>query len=111
MKVSKEKFEEIVYQKIKNLPNQIKKKLENIEFFIEEENANFLGIYQGIPFPKRKSCIYSFVLPDRIILFKNNIEKQCRDEKELEELIERVLLHEIGHYLGLNEKQLKKLGL
>lgn len=111
MKVSEEKFKEIVYQKIENLPNQIKKRLENIEFFIEEENCNFLGFYQGVPFPKRKSCIYSLVLPDRIILFKNNIENQCKDEKELQNMIEKVLLHEIGHYLGLNEKQLKKLGL
>lgn len=113
MKFSKEKFVEIVYQKIEELPDEIKKKLENVEFFIEDEppSGNILGLYQGIPYPKRKSTIYSLVLPDRIVLYRKNIEKGCINEKELERKIKKVVLHEIGHYLGLNEYQLRKLGL
>lgn len=113
MFISKEKFEKIVYQKLENLPKEIKKRLENIEFFVEEESpsCNILGLYHGIPFPKRKTPAYSLVLPDRIILYKENIERGCNTEEELVSMIEKVLLHEIGHYLGLNEYQLRKLGL
>ena len=113
MNISKEKFEEIVYKKLNSLPEEIKKKLENIEFFVEEEAPSYsiLGLYHGIPFPKRKNPGYSLVLPDRIILYKKNIEKGCSNEDEIEKRIEKVLLHEIGHYLGLNEYQLRKLGL
>jgi len=113
MNISKEKFEEIVYKKLNSLPEEIKKKLENIEFFVEEEAPNYsiLGLYHGIPFPRRKNPGYSLVLPDRIILYKKNIEKGCSNEDEIEKKIEKVLLHEIGHYLGLNEYQLRKMGL
>ncbi|MCM8772243.1 MAG: metallopeptidase family protein [Candidatus Omnitrophica bacterium] len=112
MKISKSKFEKIVYQKFLKIPKNIRKKIENLEIIVEEKsNSNLLGLYFGIPFSKRKTPFYSLVLPDRIILFKNEIEKFCKTEQELENLIEKVLLHEIGHYLGLDEKSLKKLGL
>jgi predicted Zn-dependent protease with MMP-like domain len=50
-------------------------------------------------------------MPDKIVLFKNSIERGCRTRHELEKRIETVLLHEIGHYLGLNEYDLRKLNL
>ena len=113
MEISKEKFEEIVSKKLQELPEEIKKRLENIEFFVEEKevSSNILGFYHGVPFPKRKNPGYSLVMPDKIVLFKKNIEKGCKTESELEKRIEKVLLHEIGHYLGLNEYQLRKMGL
>ncbi len=112
MKISKSRFEEIVYQKFLKIPKEIREKIENLEIIIEDKpSSHFLGLYHGIPFPKRKTPSYSLVLPDRIVIFKRDIEKQVDTEEELEKLIEKVLLHEIGHYLGLNEKQLKKMGL
>lgn len=112
MRISKERFEEIVYQKFMKIPEKIREKIENLEIIIEEKpSLNLLGLYHGVPFPKRKTNSYSLVLPDRIVIFKESIESQCKTEEEIEILIERVLLHEIGHYLGLNENQIKKLGL
>lgn len=112
MEITKKEFEEIVAEKIECLPDIIKKRLENVEFFVEEGiSRNLLGLYHGIPFPKRKNPGYTLVVPDKIILFKSSIERGCRTREELEERIERVLLHEIGHYLGLDERQLRKLNL
>ncbi|MCM8766961.1 MAG: metallopeptidase family protein [Candidatus Omnitrophica bacterium] len=111
MKISKEKFEEIVYKKFLKIPEKIREKIENLEIIIEDkEIPNLLGLYHGVPFPKRKTS-YSLILPDRIIIFKQTIERQCKTEEELENLIEKVLLHEIGHYLGLDEISLRKLNL
>ncbi|MCM8762156.1 MAG: metallopeptidase family protein [Candidatus Omnitrophica bacterium] len=112
MKITKTEFEEIMAEKFDKLPDIIKTRLENVEFFVEESDAPYLlGLYHGIPFPKRKNPGYSLVMPDKIILFKGSIEKGCRTREELEEKIEKVLFHEIGHYLGLDEDQLKKLNL
>jgi predicted Zn-dependent protease with MMP-like domain len=112
MKISKEKFEEILYKKFMEIPKKIRDKIENLAIIVEESApTNFLGLYHGVPFPKRKTPSYSLVLPDRIIIYKKNIENYCQTEEEIENMIEKVLLHEIGHYLGLDEKSLKKFGL
>jgi predicted Zn-dependent protease with MMP-like domain len=112
MLVTKEEFEELITDIWATIPKLIKKKLDNVEFFVEDgNNSNILGLYQGVPFPKRKNSGYSLIMPDKIILFKRNIENGCRTKEELKKRVETVLLHEIGHYLGLNEYQLRKLGL
>ncbi|MCM8818818.1 MAG: metallopeptidase family protein [Candidatus Omnitrophica bacterium] len=112
MKISKEKFEEIVYKKFIAIPEKIRKKIENLEIIVEEKpSIKFFGLYHGVPFPKRKTPSYSLILPDRIVIFKSDIENYCDTEQQLEDMIEKVLFHEIGHYLGLSEKELKKIGL
>ena len=112
MTITKEEFEEIVAAKHESLPKVIKDKLENVEFFVEEgASPNLLGLYHGIPYPKRKNPGYSLVMPDKITLFKGPIERGCRTRKQLERRIGKVLFHEIGHYLGLNEEDLRKLSL
>ncbi|MGB9600115.1 MAG: metallopeptidase family protein, partial [Myxococcota bacterium] len=86
-------------EKIDILPDVIKKRIENVEFFVEESGSPYLlGLYHGIPYPKRKSPGYSLVMPDKIILFKNPIERGCKTREEIEKRIEKVLFHEIGHY-------------
>jgi predicted Zn-dependent protease with MMP-like domain len=50
------------------------------------------------------------VLPDRILIFKDVIESRCRSDEEVEALIRRVVLHEFGHYFGIDDKTLRKLG-
>ncbi|MFQ5697603.1 MAG: tetratricopeptide repeat protein [Myxococcota bacterium] len=48
---------------------------------------------------------------DRILLFKRNLEKFAHTRKELIEEIHRTVKHEIGHFLGLAEQELERLGL
>ncbi|MBC7334117.1 MAG: metallopeptidase family protein, partial [Actinobacteria bacterium] len=47
---------------------------------------------------------------DKIILYKEAIERISKDETQLRKNIRKVLLHELGHYFGLDDKKLKKLG-
>jgi predicted Zn-dependent protease with MMP-like domain len=49
-------------------------------------------------------------MPARIILFKKNIERYCRDRDEMIEQIRITLLHEIGHHFGFDEEDLEELG-
>ncbi|HOC03475.1 MAG TPA: metallopeptidase family protein [bacterium] len=108
MEIDRKDLEEIVYQKIKKLPEFFKKKLDNVEFFVDEGNSlRLLGLYHGVPFNKRSN--YNLAMPDKIIIYKRAFEKICRNRKELEDKVEKVLLHEIGHYFGFSEKQLRDL--
>ena len=45
--------------------------------------------------------------PDYVVLYQRNIEAVCSNEVEIREQIRRTLIHEIGHYFGMNEEQLK----
>lgn len=113
MNVSRDEFENIVYQKFEALPTELRERLENVALMVENapRRSRLLGLYHGVPFPRRKTGGYSLVLPDRIILYQEPIEDNCRTMEELENRIEQVLHHEIGHYLGLGENQLRFLGL
>ncbi len=108
MEIDRKDLEEIVYQKIKKLPEFFKRKLENVEFFVDDtRSVRLLGLYHGVPFGKRSN--YNFVMPDKIIVYRRAFEKICRNRRELEDKVEEVLLHEIGHYFGFSEEQLRSL--
>ena len=49
--------------------------------------------------------------PDRIYLYKRNLEKVAQNRSELIEQIQITVKHEIGHFLGLDEDELDRLGL
>ena len=110
--MDREEFEKIVREEIKTLPKIFQERLINIDIIIEDEPINqrsLLGLYQGVPF-RYRSVWYGNVMPDRIILFKNNIEALSHNEEELKEWIRRVLIHEIGHYFGFKEEDLRRAG-
>ncbi|HEY5695596.1 MAG TPA: metallopeptidase family protein [Candidatus Saccharimonadales bacterium] len=82
-------------------PEQIHKmKLDNQQLL--------LGLYEGIPLTQRGAG-YTFVLPDKITLFKNQILASVRNEAELFERIKRTLWHEIAHFYGLNHARIDAL--
>ncbi|NLJ47992.1 MAG: metallopeptidase family protein [Candidatus Atribacteria bacterium] len=100
------------------LPDDIQENIKNLEFIIEDRpNAEIrrqfrgsmlLGLYHGVPLPKRGPG-YTFLLPDRISLFYENLLKAVNDEKEWPKVLKEVILHEIGHYFGFNEIEIRKL--
>jgi len=49
--------------------------------------------------------------PTRIVLFVNNLLADFPDDPELTDQVEITLLHEIGHYFGLDEDDMVRLGL
>jgi len=46
-------------------------------------------------------------LGDCIVLYQRNIEATCSSEAEVREQIRRTIIHEVGHYFGLDENHLK----
>jgi predicted Zn-dependent protease with MMP-like domain len=121
MKVTEEEFEELVSEAIRSLPKKFKEKMENIVVVIEslpsqellmemkiKSPYGLLGLYRGVPYPRR-GIWYRNVMPDKIIIFKKPIEVRCRNKEDIKESVRRVVIHEIGHYFGLGEADLRKI--
>jgi len=119
--MEKEKFEAIVLNTLKNIPDKFKDKIKNLSIVIEEKDIRpvlkdkedvrtkyTLGLYQGLPATKRAGR--RNILPDKITIYKKSLEEVSRSDKELEKNIKKVILHELGHYFGLDEKKLRRLG-
>jgi len=118
MKMSRREFENLVVSSIKEIPRVFREKMENIEVVIERFPSNelisemglkspyeLLGLYQGIPLNQR-GFYYGNVLPDKITLFQGPIESSCKSRKEIKGKIKEVILHELGHYLGLDDSMI-----
>lgn len=112
----KRSFELLVKEAVASLPEEIKKNLENVAIIIEEdypgkkskENHELLGLYHGIPKSER-GFWYGNTLPDRIVIFKKPLERISTHWEELRENIRRTVFHEVGHYFGLSEDDLRFL--
>jgi predicted Zn-dependent protease with MMP-like domain len=114
-------FERAVDQSIANLPRSIRERIEGASVIIEDFpelelvrreriSPQTLGLFIGIP-RSQAMITEQRVDLDRILLFKKNLEKICQDEEELIDQIQITVRHEIGHYLGLDEDDLERLGL
>jgi predicted Zn-dependent protease with MMP-like domain len=118
--MTKERFEEIAQRAFDNLPDQFRESVENVHIVVEDyppdevtvrghfNRHSLLGLYQGIPLTKRGTWYgASPTAPDKISLYQKNIEASCRKEEEIQTRIVEVLFHEIGHYFGMNEAQIR----
>ncbi|CEF48994.1 unnamed protein product [uncultured bacterium] len=82
----------------------------NLEPFQDEEEDDLLGLFEGLD---RMSAPSPH--PDdwpRITLFLENLwEESGRNERAFREEVRVTYLHELGHYLGLDEGAVAALGL
>jgi predicted Zn-dependent protease with MMP-like domain len=113
--MDRSRFEDIAEEAFNHLPALFKKKIENVEIVVEDvpfssaQHSLLLGLYHGVPLTKRGTWYgMSPVLPDRISLYQKNIESVCSSDQEIREKIYEVLCHEIGHYFGMDEAQVRK---
>ncbi len=123
MKMEEELFTDLVEKAVNSLPERFLRAMDNVDIVVkplpssEEKSASgttfgrmVLGLYQGVPLSKRNSN-YSRVLPDKITIYKNNIEKLCGTENEVVHLVRRTVEHELAHHFGFSDEQLKDLDL
>jgi predicted Zn-dependent protease with MMP-like domain len=122
VKVSRGLFEKLVDKALDELPPAFARYLENIIIEVEDspdaaacrsvgidDPRGLLGLYHGVPLT-HQSVEGPARLPDRISLYQQNIERICRTRDELVAQIRTTVLHEIGHYFGLDEEELDELG-
>lgn len=117
-------FEQIVEKSFDLLPEKFRSAIENVGIVVEplptdeivrkmhlRSRYHLLGLYQGIPLTLRGQWYgMSPVAPDRISLYQKNIEASVNGGEELEARIAEVLIHEIGHYFGMSDDEIRKAG-
>jgi len=121
MKLTRKEFEEAVVAALKGLPKFIKEKMENVDVVVEGQApqdlitemglhspSELLGLYQGVPLDRR-GFYYGNVLPDKITLFQIPIESICKTREKIKEKVREVVIHEVGHYFGLDDEKLREL--
>ena len=104
-------FDRHVKAALDSLPPDLAAALDNIAVVVEDEHPDdpdLFGLYEGIPLPERGDMAGS--LPDRITIFRLPLEEEFTDPRELEREIRITVLHELGHYFGLDEDRLAELG-
>jgi predicted Zn-dependent protease with MMP-like domain len=112
-------FAAFVKEAVDSLPEEIKNELENVAVLIEDEppedweeemgeGGDLLGLYQGVS-KKDRGFWYGNVLPDTIVIYQRPLERMSASREELRENVRQTVVHEVGHYFGLDEEQLRNL--
>jgi predicted Zn-dependent protease with MMP-like domain len=115
-------FERLVLKALEELPDLFRDALENLDIQVRwrptpaelrrasVRRGSLFGVYLGVPLPKRGHH-YSMALPDTIVIYQQTHERHCRSEAEIVNQVRQTVLHEIGHYLGIDEDRLHELGI
>ena len=106
-------FERLVIEQLDLLPDEVMDQLVNVAFVAEDRpddgSLDLLGLYDGVDVTRRGD--YGFgELPDRIVLYREPLLSVVSDLAELRKQIQVTLVHEIGHYFGIDDADLHDLG-
>ena len=119
--MTRAEFERHVQEALAIIPLEFRQAMKNLAIIVEEEPSRELraelelesgdtlfGLYQGTPLTERTSY-YGNSLPDRILLFQGPHEREAADDDDLVGSIGETLIHEIGHYFGMDEDQIEEI--
>jgi predicted Zn-dependent protease with MMP-like domain len=103
-------------QALDDLPAEYAERIANVEFSVrrhpfrhqrrELRGGSLYGLYEGVALPFRTGG-YDRVVPDRITIFWGPLTRDFPDDGKLEEEVRKTVYHEIAHYFGLEEADLK----
>ena len=116
-------FRQLVREAVAELPPALLERVHNVAIVIERRptardrkaagvwpGRTLLGLYHGIPLTQRGEY-YNLVPPDKISIYQEPIEEFCRDDDEVREQVRKTVLHELGHYFGIDDDRLHELGM
>jgi predicted Zn-dependent protease with MMP-like domain len=122
LKLSEKDFDRAVRRAVDRIPKEIRARMENVAITVRKRPTREmldeldatpddppLAFYQGTPLTER-SAFEPPLYPDEIFIFQEPLEEMCETLEELEEEIEISVVHEVAHFLGMDEEQLEELG-
>lgn len=122
MKLTPKEFDRVVKNALDRIPEEIREQLANVTITVQKRPSREmlaeldmtaddppLGLYEGASLLER-SVLEPPLYPDTIFIFQEPLEQMCKTRKELEREIEITVVHEVAHFLGIEEERLAELG-
>lgn len=129
--MSRQQFEQVVSDAMDDIPQDLLNRIDNVAIVVEDEppadwqargwdghehgaadgHSELLGLYTGIPLTQRGD-FYGFggATPDTIQIFAGPLTRISRDRDDLKHQIHTTVIHEVGHYFGIDDARLHELG-
>ncbi len=110
--MGREEFEKLVGEAMAEIPRRFRKLIENLTIMVEDESppgTNLLGLYHGVPYTHRGPASYGNISPDVIVIYQRPIERISRTSDDIKDHVRDTVLHEVGHYFGLGEAELREI--
>ena len=119
LRMSVQQFEDVVAEALGEIPPDLVERIDNVTVMVEGEPQHELlvelgmdpdedllfGLYEGVALPERGTN-YAGALPDRILIYRLPLLRACKTRGELRREIRLTVIHELGHYFGLEEEEL-----
>ena len=123
MKLKSTEFDSAVRRAYEHIPAEIRERMDNVVLTVRERppremleemgyppDEPLLGLYWGASLPEHSFFSPPPAYPDTIYIFQKPLEEMCETIEELEREIEITVVHEVAHFLGIDEKRLEELG-
>ena len=121
IQVSEGDFDRAVEAALKSIPAEFRPYLDNVIIEVRdkpdlslleecEETDDLLGLYVGVPLEDKGPEQAAVPLPDRILIFRENLCAMCDTRADLIDEIRITVLHEVGHHFGMDEDRLAEFG-
>ena len=116
--MKREEFVNVAEEALDSLPEEFRSRIRNVAILVEDFPPNqkppqpgqqrrlLLGIFHGVP-ATQKSVFDVSMGPAHVVPYQKNIEAVCSSEAEVRHQIRQTLIHEVGHYFGMTEEQLR----
>lgn len=117
-RLSPAEFEKLVERAIGELPELFRSRLDNVVIAIEDEptdedyeltgtpeDEDLFGIFRG---PMRTEMSWDMLptLPPQAVVFRGPILRNTSSNREAVKEIKDTLVHELGHYFGLEDDEM-----
>lgn len=122
MRLTEDEFEDLVAEALEDVPPAFESYLDRVVVDVERrpdaetvrslglsDPRSLMGLFRGVPLTRRHVEVPP-LLPNRIVIYQENIQRACRTRGEVVTQIRKTVLHEIGHHFGMDEDRLTDLG-
>jgi predicted Zn-dependent protease with MMP-like domain len=119
-RLTRAEFERVIDEVLESLPKRFAGLIENVVIAVEDEPTDedleniddddddgaseLLGIFRGVALTERSRDMP--LLPDEIAVFLGPINRVSRSRDDAVREIRETLIHELGHYFGLDHGEM-----